>query len=176
MLDQVDRLGRIADNYERVGRVEPVCRTQDLNPIVENVVALEPFAARADIALSSELTPGLPSCELDADLLSRALQNLIRNALEAMPKGGKLIVRTSLGVDAASDRVIVSVEDEGEGMDPRQAERAFDEFFTTKPTGSGLGLSFVRRVARAHGGDASLSSRVGVGTVVQMRLPVSARG
>jgi len=175
MLDQVERLGRIADDYERLGRVEPVCRTVDLNSIVDNVVALEPFAARANVVVSSELAPGLPRCELDADLLSRALQNLVRNALEAMPNGGKLVVRTALGADVA-DRVVVSVEDEGEGMDPRQAERAFDEFYTTKPTGSGLGLAFVRRVARAHGGDASLSSRVGVGTVVSMRLPVSARG
>jgi two-component system, NtrC family, sensor histidine kinase HydH len=176
MLDQVERLERVADQYERMGRVEPVCRAIDLNPIVENVVALEPLAAQVDVKIRADLAPELPRCDLDADLLSRALQNLIRNALEAMPKGGNLTVRTALGVDGAEGRVIVSVEDEGEGMDPRQAERAFDEFYTTKPTGSGLGLAFVRRVARAHGGDATLSSRVGVGTIVQMRLPVSARG
>jgi signal transduction histidine kinase len=176
MLDQVERLGRIADDYERAGRVEPVCQAVEVNPIVENVVALEPFAARSDVTVSARLAPDLPPCDLDADLLSRALQNLVRNALEAMPRGGHLTVRTALGADAAEGRVVVSVEDEGEGMDPRQAERAFDEFYTTKPTGSGLGLAFVRRVARAHGGDASLSSRVGVGTVVSMRLPVRARG
>jgi two-component system, NtrC family, sensor histidine kinase HydH len=176
MLDQVERLERVADQYERMGRVEPVCRAVDLNPIVENVVALEPLATKVDVKIRADLAPELPRCELDADLLSRALQNLIRNALEAMPNGGKLTVRTALGVDGAEGRVIVSVEDEGDGMDPRQAERAFDEFYTTKPTGSGLGLAFVRRVARAHGGDATLSSRVGVGTIVQMRLPVSARG
>ena len=176
MLDQVERLERVAGEYERMGRVEPVCRAIDLNPIVQNVVALEPLAANADVTIRAELASGLPECQVDADLLSRALQNLIRNALEAMPRGGHLTVRTSLGVDAAADRVIVSVEDEGEGMDARQAERAFDEFYTTKPTGSGLGLAFVRRVARAHGGDATLSSRVGVGTIVQMRLPVGARG
>jgi two-component system, NtrC family, sensor histidine kinase HydH len=176
MLDQVGRLERVADEYERLGRVEPICRTAALNPIIENVVALEPFAAKTGVEIHAELAPGLPPCELDADLLSRALQNLIRNALEAMPKGGKLTVRTALGVDATADLIIVSVEDQGEGMDPRQAERAFDEFYTTKPTGSGLGLAFVRRVARAHGGDASLSSRVGVGTIVEMRLPLGARG
>jgi two-component system, NtrC family, sensor histidine kinase HydH len=175
MLDQVERLERVADEYERMGRVEPVCRPVDLNPIIENVVALEPLATKANVEIRADLAPELPQCELDADLLSRALQNLIRNALEAMPRGGKLTVRTALG-DGAEGRVTVSVEDEGEGMDPRQAERAFDEFYTTKPTGSGLGLAFVRRVARAHGGDATLSSRVGVGTIVQMRLPVSARG
>jgi two-component system sensor histidine kinase HydH len=56
-------------------------------------------------------------------------------------------------------------------MDVRRAERAFDDFYTTKATGTGLGLAFVRRVAQAHGGDASLSSRLGVGTTVRVRLP-----
>jgi two-component system, NtrC family, sensor histidine kinase HydH len=67
----------------------------------------------------------------------------------------------------------VSVEDTGEGMDARTRERAFDEFFTTKATGSGLGLAFVRRVVEAHGGEVSLTSREGRGTIVSLRLPAS---
>jgi len=63
------------------------------------------------------------------------------------------------------------VEDSGAGMDARTRERAFDDFFTTKPSGSGLGLAFVRRVVEAHGGDASLDSALGRGTVVRVWLP-----
>lgn len=67
----------------------------------------------------------------------------------------------------------MEVEDTGEGMDARTRERAFDDFFTTKASGSGLGLAFVRRVVEAHGGEVLLTSREGRGTVVRMRLPVT---
>jgi two-component system sensor histidine kinase HydH len=67
------------------------------------------------------------------------------------------------------------MEDTGEGMDARTRERAFDDFFTTKATGSGLGLAFVRRVVEAHGGEVSLTSREGHGTVVRLRLPSGVR-
>ena len=68
--------------------------------------------------------------------------------------------------------VVVLVEDTGAGMDARTRERAFDEFFTTKSAGSGLGLSFVRRVVEAHGGRVTISSEHGRGTVVRLRLPL----
>ena len=89
-----------------------------------------------------------------------------------MPTGGSLVVRTGRDPDDVGG-VVISVEDAGEGMDARHAERAFDEFYTTKAQGSGLGLAFVRRVAQAHGGDVSLSSKVGVGTIVRVRLSAS---
>jgi two-component system sensor histidine kinase HydH len=178
MLEQVERLSRVADEYERIGRVEPVRRHVDVNQVVGRVVALEPFAAKGQVAIVTDLAPNLPACDLDADLVARALENLVRNALEAMPEGGNLTVRTAAGRagNGGEGRVIVSVEDCGKGMDARQAERAFNEFYTTKATGSGLGLAFVKRVAEAHGGDASLKSRVGEGTVVEMCLPALVRG
>ena len=95
---------------------------------------------------------------------------------EAMPNGGALTVRTSRASGLAGDTVVVSVEDSGVGMDARQIEHAFDDFFTTKATGSGLGLAFVRRVAHAHEGDVSIARRAGGGTVVTMRLPARGSG
>jgi signal transduction histidine kinase len=68
--------------------------------------------------------------------------------------------------------VFLSVEDTGKGMNSRTAERVFDDFFTTKETGTGLGLAFVRRVTEAHGGEISLTSREGIGTRVRLRLPI----
>jgi signal transduction histidine kinase len=65
------------------------------------------------------------------------------------------------------------VEDTGCGMDARTRERAFDEFFTTKPSGSGLGLAFVRRIVEAHGGEVTLASELGRGTIVRVRLPAA---
>ena len=88
--------------------------------------------------------------------------------------GGKLTVRArKTNLPEAAGGVEISVEDSGAGMDARASERAFDDFFTTKPSGSGLGLPFVQRVTDAHGGSVSLSSRVGCGTVVTLRLPAT---
>ncbi|MDJ0975891.1 MAG: sensor histidine kinase, partial [Planctomycetota bacterium] len=69
------------------------------------------------------------------------------------------------------EQIVIVVEDEGVGLDARQRERVFDEFFTTKAGGSGLGLAFVRRVAQAHGGEADLTSKVDVGTRVWIAFP-----
>jgi two-component system sensor histidine kinase HydH len=87
---------------------------------------------------------------------------------------GKLVVRTEPTGDTEKPTgVCITVTDTGVGMDPRQKERAFDEFFTTKASGSGLGLSLVRRVVEAHGGTVQLSSRQGMGTRLRLRLPCS---
>jgi signal transduction histidine kinase len=72
-----------------------------------------------------------------------------------------------------SPGVVVTVADTGIGMDARTRERAFDEFFSTKATGSGLGLAFVQRVVESHGGSVTLASTIGRGTVVSLRLPAS---
>jgi signal transduction histidine kinase len=85
-----------------------------------------------------------------------------------MPTGGVITVRTG----TADSGVWLSVSDTGEGMDPRTRERAFDDFFTTRPGGSGLGLPFVRRVAEAHGGRVGLKSELSRGTEVRMLIPL----
>jgi signal transduction histidine kinase len=175
MADQVERLTRIVADYERIGRVDPVCRPADVNAIVRDVVGLEAFAAQPGVSLRAELAEALPPCNVDADLVRGALENVIRNAFEATPQaaGGVVTVRTTR---APPSGVEIAVEDHGEGMDARLAERAFDDFFTTKSSGSGLGLAFVRRVAQAHGGEVSLRSQRGVGTTVKLLLPVSTIG
>jgi signal transduction histidine kinase len=171
LLEQVERLDRVVDTYQRLARVEPLPRPVDLGRLVEGVLSLQSFASPGQVSIVRELTPGLPPCSGDEDLLANALENLVRNAFEAMSKGGTLTVRTLR--DGAG--VALEVEDTGEGMDARTRERAFDDFFTTKASGSGLGLAFVRRVVEAHGGEVSLTSREGHGTVVRLRLPSGVR-
>jgi signal transduction histidine kinase len=105
-------------------------------------------------------------------MLERVLENLVRNAVEAMPDGGTVVVRTMRSGSGATDAVAFSVRDTGIGMDARTRERAFDDFFTTKPHGSGLGLAFTHRVVEAHRGQMSLESEQGRGTLVCVRLPV----
>jgi two-component system, NtrC family, sensor histidine kinase HydH len=166
---EVARMERVIENYQRLGRVEPLLAPHQVNQLVLQIVALKPFAARG-VNVSTELAEHLPACRIDSDLFSGALENLLRNAAEAMPEGGALTISTSL-VRTGRDFVAVEVADSGKGMDARTQERAFDAFFSTKAAGSGLGLAFVRRVAEAHGGAVALTSDAGRGTRVRMTFP-----
>jgi signal transduction histidine kinase len=167
MLDQVSRVERTVSEYQRMAKVEAVRRPGSLNEVAQKVLALERFAAASNIDVHAELDPHLPPCSLDFDLVAAALDNLLRNACEAMPGGGTVTVRTG----RARSRVTLCVEDQGSGMHAREIERATDEFYTTKATGSGLGLSFVQRVARAHDGEFALSSQPGKGTRADLFIP-----
>jgi two-component system, NtrC family, sensor histidine kinase HydH len=172
---QAERLRRVIEGCERLGRVEPQPLPVDLNVMVKQVLSLQRFAA-IGVRIETFLDPHLPALMADPDLLARGTENLVRNALEAMPEGGVLTVRTSLSRGAHNRPcVAVSVRDTGCGMDPRQAERALDDFYTTKPEGTGLGLAFVRRVVTAHGGDVKLVTAPARGTEVTLRLPVPAQ-
>jgi two-component system, NtrC family, sensor histidine kinase HydH len=172
VLEQAQRLRAVVEKFDRVARIEPVKTRVQLNALVTPTAAAQKTAAPG-VIVEVTVAPDLPECDADADLVGGALENLVRNAIEAMPKGGTL--RLATRVDDAGDRttLVLSVEDTGEGMDARRAERAFDDFFTTKPAGTGLGLAFVRRVALAHGGTVALTSKVGQGTRVEMRLPAA---
>jgi signal transduction histidine kinase len=170
--EQVARLGRIVDDYHRIGRVEPVRARIDLGGLVHEVAALSEHAAKR-VAVRTEVDENLPACAADRDLLARALENLIRNAIEAMPAGGTVTIgarRIDAGTQAAA--VLITVADTGAGMDARTRERAFEDFFSTKPAGTGLGLAFVQRVIESHRGSIRLESALGRGTIVRMRLPV----
>jgi two-component system sensor histidine kinase HydH len=170
IVDQIDRLHRVVDQYQRLGRVEPVLQPLKLNELVRSVLALQHFASSSKVRVQAELADGLPECLLDRDLIAGALENMVRNAFEAMPRGGTVTVRTGKADDGMGG-VFISVEDTGEGMDARTRERALDDFYTTKPGGTGMGLAFVRRVVEAHGGSLALESREGWGTMVQLTFP-----
>ncbi len=168
MVDQIARLERTVDEYHRMGRMDLRRVAQPLNPLVERVLEMQSFVCMPKTDIAKELSGDLPDCSVDSDLLTRALENICRNAVEAMPQGGKLTVRTGLD---SHGQVVVSVADTGCGMDARTQERALEAFFTTKPQGSGLGLAFVRNVVESHGGRLRLSSEPSRGTTVTLRLP-----
>lgn len=171
MLDQVDRVTGVIDEYQRLGRMDPVREALAVNDVVRSVLALQGFAGKG-VQVKSELAADLPPCPLDWHLLSGVLENLMRNAFEAMPGGGTLTVRSERGQHGGRDGVVVGVDDTGTGMDARTRERAFDEFYTTKTTGSGLGLAFVRRAVEVHGGSVSLETRPGHGCRFRLFFPV----
>jgi len=161
---QAKRISAIVDRYDRMGRIEPRMTRVRINEVARAV-------ARAHAVASEclELDASDPECDADRDLLESALENVVRNAVEASEgRGG---VRIVSAVDAATGTLVLRVTDRGIGMDARQRERAFEDFFTTKETGSGLGLAFSRRVLVAHGGDITLVSERGAGTTVELRMP-----
>ena len=172
ILQEIDRMHRVVDNYQRLGRVEAIKTSLDINEVVRAVMALQSFAGGHTITVTTEYDPSLPPCMADRDLLENALKNLVRNAFEAMPLGGVLSVRTGMSAPAEAPGVVIRVEDSGMGMDALTRERAMESFYTTKPQGSGLGLAFVRRVVEAHDGDLTLTSREGAGTIARIRLPL----
>jgi two-component system sensor histidine kinase HydH len=172
ILERTDHLERVLQDYQRMGRVEPALTALDVNQLVESVLTAHLLSNEADVTAETELEPKLPECLADRDLLEHALDNLVRNALEAMPEGGELHASTKRVAGRTSDRVQIAIRDTGMGMDVRTKERALDDFFTTKPQGSGLGLAFIARVVEAHGGTLRLDSREGRGTTVQLELPL----
>jgi signal transduction histidine kinase len=147
-----------------VSKSPPHERTRAARPPAPSAALPRRFTAPL---ASKKLDPHLRACMADPDLLLIAIENVLRNAHEALGDKGQIEVCTR----QVENMVTITIADHGPGIDPRTRERVFDDFFTTKGTGSGLGLSFVRRVMEAHGGQVSLDSAIGKGTRVTLELP-----
>jgi len=113
------------------------------------------------------LTEPLPEIDADPDLLHRAFQNLVLNALDAMPSGGTLTLRTQEN----EGNVRVEVTDTGKGLTPEECSRLFTPYYTTKQLGTGLGLAIVQSVVSDHHGSISVTSGEGRGTTFRIDLP-----
>jgi two-component system sensor histidine kinase HydH len=172
MVDQIDRIDGVIGQYHRHGTVDSQLRSVDLNGLVRDVLSQQSFAVGDGVKIEIELAEELPRCSADPELIATALENLVRNSVEALDGAGVVTVST-LATNDDEHCVKLTVRDDGPGMDARTRERAFDEFFTTKGTGSGLGLAYVRRVAEEQGGAAHIESTLGRGTVVTLEIPVA---
>lgn len=141
-----------------------------LNELVrDGLFFLESRCAKGDVELVRELASGLAEVEADSSQVLQVLINLVVNAIQAMPRGGRLTVRTG----QEDDWVVLEVEDTGIGMNPETMKQVFMPFFTTKDVheGTGLGLAVVDGIVDGHGGTIDVASKVGVGTTFTVRLP-----
>lgn len=173
--EQLERMTRTIDRYQRLASVEPQREQVALHELVAKVLALQAFAKGPGLELKVDVPATLPLVDADVDLLGTALENLVKNAHEALPEGrGVISVQARLDELPTGEAVRLSVTDSGAGMDARAREQAFEPFFTTKATGSGLGLPWVKQVVEAHGGVVRLASEEGKGTAVEVTLPVHA--
>jgi signal transduction histidine kinase len=139
--------------------------------IADTLVLLEPEAEPRRIRFETKLGPNLPDLFADKDQLQQASRNVIVNAYEAMPAGGKLTITTR----RQTKWVEVEFADTGSGIAPENLERIFDPFFTTKSGGTGLGLSVVYGIVDRHNGKIEIESEPGRGTRFIIRLPIAHR-
>jgi len=175
--EKIEHLNKIVEQILAFARTtEPDFQKTSLNEVIEELGLLVRHKLRNQgISFVPKLDPALPDILADAPQLEQAFLNLILNAVEAMPKGGKLTVssRVETGADGETDRVIVEFKDTGAGMTEEQRRRAFTTVLaTTKAKGTGLGLAIVARVIETHRGDIKIKSRLGHGTTFSVSLPV----
>ena len=166
---EVNRLDSIVTQFLKAIRPSrPQLRPENVNTIVEEAVRFfAPELQDREILIEQELRSDLPLLQLDRDQMKQAFYNVIKNSVEAMHRHGRLRIRT----DLADTHVIVRFDDSGGGMSAENLSRVFEPYFTTKPSGSGLGLLIVRRIVREHGGELSIESNQGKGLTLTIRLP-----
>ncbi len=171
IVERVDRIETFIRDYQRMGRMELSPVSVDVGRLVDEALKLtETLEPDVAIQVERSFATDLPTIEADPDLLGFALENVVRNACEAMREGGTL--RASIVRSSARD-VRIAIRDSGSGMDVRTIERALEGFFTNKEGGTGLGLTFVRKVVEAHGGRFGIESEEGRSTTVEIDLPLT---
>jgi hypothetical protein len=175
---EVTRLNRLVGDFLSSGqpaRLDP--RPCDLGAVVRETAALVELKARDQaIQVEVDVAPGLPSMVADAALLKTCFLNLVLNAFEAMPGGGRLSLAVRLEGPPDARAIAVLVSDTGVGMSAEAVAIAFEPYFSTKETGVGLGLALVRRIVEGHGGRVELDSTPGQGTSARLLLPVRPPG
>jgi two-component system sensor histidine kinase HydH len=175
---ECQRLVDVANDFLRFARIKDLTLTPtDLGRVIEEMLDFfGPTARAANIDLKAFIPADLPPVALDRDLFKQALLNLMLNAEQAMPNGGKLTIEASVdGGKEAGDPPLVclSLIDTGQGMSEEVRAKVFQTFFSTKQGGTGLGLPTARRIVEAHGGTIEVQSEPGRGSKFTIRLPAA---
>jgi len=167
---EIDRLDYIVTQCLQALRPStPQFKPVFLNDVVQQTLTLvQPELDNRGLNVKTKLARQLPAAPVDAVQIQQVLVNLIKNAMQAMTTDGTLTLSTGEG----NNGVWVSVADTGGGIPQEQINRIFDPFYTTKKTGTGLGLMIVQRIVRAHGGRIEVESHVGRGTSFRIWLPL----
>ena len=172
MQGEVQRLNAIVEQFLSLARPlslkrEKIAVDQFLNELTALAVG---DANSSNVRINLKIAPGLPPLDADPNYLKQLLLNLVLNGLQAMPQGGTLTVEA----EADKDLLRLAVVDQGMGIERQALAKIFEPYFTTKPNGSGLGLSIARRIAEAHGGKITVESEPNRGSRFQVFLPFKA--
>ncbi|MGD0614098.1 MAG: ATP-binding protein [Verrucomicrobiota bacterium] len=170
---ELNRLDYIVTQFlQAIRPAAPQLKPGSLNEAMERTLdLLRPELENRGLNVKLKLAEPLPLAPIDAMQIQQVLVNLIKNAMQAMTKGGTLTLQTG----ERSDEAWLSVSDNGGGIPPEQISRIFEPFYTTKKKGTGLGLMIVQRIVRAHDGRIDLESHVGRGTTFRVWLPLHER-
>jgi nitrogen fixation/metabolism regulation signal transduction histidine kinase len=170
LLAELNNLKKIIGRFSDFSKMPaPQLQSVDVNQLLREIAKLfapQLASANPEIKLETSFTSGDAVISGDPDLLRRAFENLVLNAIDAMPQGGKLRLATS----SASDTLTVEISDTGAGFNEEEASRLFTPYYTTKQHGTGLGLAIVQSVISDHGASISVSSRPGQGTTFRMEF------
>jgi two-component system sensor histidine kinase AtoS len=172
---ELERINRLIDNLLQLTRKPRLKLTSvDLNEIV--VQALELYHEEMEknhVEFDATLKERMPRIQADAELLHRVFSNILLNAIQAMPQGGKVNISTQRTSLADKNGALqVAVQDTGFGMDEETVRRLFDPFFTTKEKGTGLGMANAKKIVEEHKGRIDVKSGPGKGTLVRVTFPV----
>ncbi len=167
---EISRLDYIVSQFlQAIRPTQPSLKPTVLNQVVEETIRLmKPELKNRGLKISKKLSRTLPEAPMDSVQMQQVLVNLIKNAMQAMTRGGVLSLETGEGMDG----VWVSVCDTGSGISQEQINRIFEPFYTTKAKGSGLGLMIVQRIIREHAGQIGVQSDEGAGTRIKVWLPL----
>jgi nitrogen fixation/metabolism regulation signal transduction histidine kinase len=174
LLAELANLKGIIGRFSEFSKMpQPQLQRVQVNEVIRGVVQL--FQAqleapgRAKISCDLQLDPRLEPVAADAELLHRVISNLVLNAMDAMPQGGALTLRTR----DEDGKVLIEVADTGSGLTPEECARIFTPYYTSKQHGTGLGLAIVQSVVSDHGGSIRVQSEPGRGTTFVIELPRS---
>ena len=182
VIDQSDRLANLVTDLLSLSRLEsggvPELLPLDVRHTIEDSIrTLQTTAEAKGVGLETDLPPESLTIEGEEETLRQAVGNLLDNAVKYTPEGGRVVVRARRALDAEGDRVVVTVEDTGIGIEARHLERIFERFYRVDKArsravgGTGLGLAIVKHSVLAMGGDISVESRPGRGTTFRIDLP-----
>jgi nitrogen fixation/metabolism regulation signal transduction histidine kinase len=172
LLAEISNLKTIIGRFSEFSKMpRPQLQAVQVNEVLRGVATLYQAQlqapGRAPIACELEFDDRLGTIDADPDLLHRALSNLVLNAMDAMPNGGTLTLRTR----RESDKVVVEIADTGSGLTREECDRIFTPYYTSKQHGTGLGLAIVQSIISDHGGRISVRSEPGHGTTFILELP-----
>ena len=172
--EEVDRLsGIVTDFLFAVRPINVELRRGDINPLLRDLMEFASLELKdAGIESVLNLADDIPALDFDERLMKQTLLNLIKNAAAAMSTGGKLVIAS----EAGDGEVIITIADNGTGIPEKDLVKIFEPYYTTKETGTGLGLTMAFKIVKEHNGEISVKSREGEGTVFTITLPISETG